>query len=121
MDLVEVDVVGAEPSQALFALADYVVSREASIVGAISHGHAHLRGQEEIVSSARYRLTEYLLGLTPRVDVRGVEEVDPGVQAHVHLPFSTTDVRGADLAEAALPAEGHRAEGKGRDEESRTS
>ena len=51
----------------------------------------------------------------------GVEEVDPGVQAHVHLPPRPGDVRGADLAEATLPPEGHRAEGQAGDVQTRAS
>jgi hypothetical protein len=109
VDLVEVNVVGAEPPEAVLALADYVVSRETSIVGSVSHRHPDLGGEEQIVSPPRDRLPEYLLGLTVRVDIRGVEEVDPGVQAHVNLSPGPGHIRRADFAEAALPAEGHRA------------
>src|SRR5688572_4520229 len=46
VDLVEVDVVGAEPSETLLALADYVVPRETGIVRAVSHRHTDLRREE---------------------------------------------------------------------------
>src|SRR5215218_4760341 len=46
MDLVEVDIVGAESPQALLALADYVVPRETGFVWVVSHSHAYLRCEE---------------------------------------------------------------------------
>jgi hypothetical protein len=40
----------------------------------------HLRREYDIVASAGERLADDLLGLAGRVDVRGVDEVDPRVE-----------------------------------------
>src|SRR5215213_9221629 len=56
--LVEIDVVGTESPETIFALADYVVSRETGVVRTLSHRHADLRCKEQFVSPPRDRLAE---------------------------------------------------------------
>ena len=114
--LVEVDVVRAQAPEARLAL------RGSGVAGRGRSRWAHpppacATFVARSSSSRRPgdRLAEYLLGLAVGVHVGGVEEVDAGVEAHVHLPGRAGDVGVADHAEIAAPTEGHRAEGQGRD------
>jgi hypothetical protein len=61
-----------------------------------------LGGEHELVALARDELAQDGLGLAPRIDVGGVEEVDAGVAAAL--------VEGARRGLIGFAAEGHRAE-----------
>ena len=81
VDLVEVDVVGAQPAQAVLALGHDPAPRVALRVGVLAHGAVHLGGQDDLVPlDLGQRLADDLLGLAERVDVGGVDEVDPRVE-----------------------------------------
>ena len=80
VDLVEVDPVGAEPAQAGLALLDDPAARVAALVRAFAHRPVHLRREHDLVAASFERLGDDLLRLAARVDVRGVDEVDPGVE-----------------------------------------
>jgi hypothetical protein len=54
-------------------------------------------------------LAQDLLGQAGRVDIGGVDQVDPRVQAHVHLAPGLVDIGRTDVRETASPAERHRA------------
>src|SRR3954454_18574929 len=84
VDLVEVDPVGAEAAQAVLDLGDDPAARVAELVGVVAHGPVDLGGEEDAVAPpAGQRLADDLLGLAARVDVRGVDEVDPRVERAV--------------------------------------
>jgi hypothetical protein len=121
--LVEVDVVGAEALQAALDGADDVVAAEAEVVGAVEVPdlHAHLGGDQHVVTVRAQRSTEDLLGLAGGVDVRGVEEVHPGVAGERDLTAGTVHVEVADGLGPAGSGEAHGAEGDGRDAEPRGS
>ena len=50
------------------------------LVGAGTHAPAHLGREHDLVTAARNRLADQLLGLAGGVDVGGVDEIDPGVE-----------------------------------------
>ena len=66
-------------------------------------------------------LAENLLGQSVRVDVRGVDQVDAGVQAHADLPFRAVEVGRSNGARPARPAERHGAEGEHRNPQPRVA
>jgi hypothetical protein len=77
-----------------------------------------------VASSARspaaaHHLAEDLLGQAAGVDIGGVDQVHPGVQAHVHLAPGLVYPGGADVGEGTPPAEGHRAHGQHRHPQTR--
>jgi hypothetical protein len=91
------------------------MARQAGVVRAVAHRHPHLRGQQHVLALAAERLADDLLGRAGRVDVRCVDEVDPGVEAHADLALGAVDVGAADGAGPADATEGHRAEGENGD------
>ena len=84
VDLVEVDPVGVEPAQALLALADDPSARVAARVRVFAHRRVELGGEHDVVApAAGQRLADDAFGLTRRVDVGGIDEVDAGVEGGV--------------------------------------
>jgi hypothetical protein len=82
--LVEVDVVRGQPAQRALDLADDPATRVAALVRVVVvHGAVELGGEHDVVPAALERLADDLLGLAARVDVGGVDDVDPGVQGPV--------------------------------------
>src|SRR4051794_23431821 len=105
VQLVDVDVVGAESAQAGLETVDQVLAREAVVRGGdtgapasgvvepvaadgqpqvglgVAHSRADLRAEDDLIASAADRLAEDLLARTGAVDVSGVEGVDPPVQS----------------------------------------
>src|SRR3954471_14011797 len=80
VDVVEVDVVGAEPTQRVLDLVDDPASGATALVGVLAHRHEELGGERDIVTAALEGLADDLLRLASRVDVGGVNEVDALVQ-----------------------------------------
>ena len=66
-------------------------------------------------------LAHDVLGQPAGVDVGGVDEVDPGLQAHVDLPSGLVHIGRADAGEPAAAAERHRAHGERGDPQARTA
>ena len=54
--------------------------------GSVAHRAVHLRREHDVVAAALQRLADDLLRLAARVDVGGVDEVDPGVERAVDDP-----------------------------------
>ena len=84
-------------------------------LGPRSHREAHLRRQQHLVAPALKGLADDLLRGAVGVDVGGVDERDPGLEAQVDLAPCVLDARIADVGEVAPAAEGHRPEGERRD------
>ena len=94
--LVQVDVIGLQPTQARLAGAPDVVGGQPAVVGAESHRLVHLCGQNDVVAvpaavqpSADGLLRDavsllHVRGLRAAVDVGGVEEVDARIDGGVH-------------------------------------
>ncbi len=108
VDLIEVDVVGAETFQARFGGLNDVQARQPDLVCARAHATAHFGGDYHVLTLALQRATENLLGFTARVNVGRVEEVDALVQRAIHQRVGVLLVEGTD--HFPLATEGHGAE-----------
>ena len=87
VDLVEVDVVGAQALEAVLALGDDPAPGVALGVGVVPHGGVDLGGQYHPGTVHRGQgLAHDDLGLARRVHVGGVDEVDAGVEGPVDDP-----------------------------------
>ena len=106
MDLVKVDVVRLQASQAGLASLDDVAAAVAEGVRfVVVHPVVDLRAEEDAVPApvALEGLADKLLALSPRVHVGGVQHVHPGVERPVDHP--------AAVLQAGLVAKHHAAEG----------
>jgi hypothetical protein len=100
VDLVQVDPVGAQPPQRLLDLAHDPTARGAAAVGILAHRSPHLGREHDVIApAARQCLADDDLGLALRVDVGGVDEVDPRVQRAMNDPDAFVVVLVAPVAE----------------------
>ncbi|MDF2811349.1 MAG: hypothetical protein K0S56_2380 [Microvirga sp.] len=99
MHLVQIDVIGAEPSQRILDRAGDPASRVPLHVGILAHRPMQLRGQHNAVAASLQSLADNLLGLACAVTVGGVDEVDPRVQGFVDDADGLVVVGVAHLAE----------------------
>ena len=106
VDLVEVDVVGAEAPQRRVARAQDVQARVALIVRAETGPPVDLGAEDHLVAAAGQRLADDALRIARVVDVGGIDEVDARVQRGVDDPDRVGLVRAS--------AEVHRAEAQRR-------
>src|SRR5450755_4159501 len=75
---------GNVEEQRVLDLGDDPAAAVAELVGVITHRAVNLGREHDVVTlAAGEGLADDLLGLTPRVHVGGVDEVDPGVQRPV--------------------------------------
>jgi hypothetical protein len=104
VQLEHVDVVGLQPAQRAVHRTQQPGTRRAAVVG--SGGQAGLGGNQHVVTSAAQRLTEYLLGGTVGIHVRGVDEVNARFEGEVDQPTCLFDVGIAPGSEelTSLPA-----------------
>ncbi|MNV61764.1 hypothetical protein D3C71_1542880 [compost metagenome] len=79
MDLVKVDIVGAQPLQACVDLRKNCFSGEAGAIWSRLHSAVDLGGDDDVVSGyvVSDRTAENFLARPVRVDIGGIEEVDP--------------------------------------------
>jgi hypothetical protein len=114
--LVQVDVVGAEPPEAVVDLGHDRLARQASAVGAWPHRVAQLGRDDDVVpvGEVAQRPPEDLLARPLRVHVRGVEEVDPGVQCVLDQRSARLLAERPDRVPAVGLAIGHRPDRDGR-------
>ena len=82
VELVKVDVVGPEPSQAVFARLLHVIGMRALPV--FIHDHSKLRRNDYIVTAAADCAAEEFFALRLAIDVGGVEKGDAGFDGGVH-------------------------------------
>jgi hypothetical protein len=89
--LVQVDVIGLEPSQAVLTGPPDVVGRETTLVRALAHLVVHLGRQHDPLApraALRQPAPDDLLGDAlaelPAIHIGGVEEVDPQLQRLIH-------------------------------------
>jgi len=108
MHLVKVDPVGLQSLQRSLDLPDDPAPGVARLIGVLTHGAMELRGEHHAVAAPTGEgPADDLLRLPSRVDIGGVDEVDPGVQGPV-------DDAGPRLVVGLTPgAEHHRAETEG--------
>ena len=104
VDLVEVDPVGPQPAQRVLDLLDDPAARVAELVGVLAHRAVDLGREHDVVApAAGERLADDLLGLAARIDVGGVDEVDPGIERAVDDPDRLLVVGVAPCAEHHRP------------------
>ena len=114
VQLVEVDMVGAEALQAVLGGLEKMVPRRPAAVRSrryppegLGRDHNGLAGDAEILQSAARHLLRSALG----IDVRGVDEVHPGIDSSLHERVRAVLLDLSDGLPAALAAiEGHGAE-----------
>jgi hypothetical protein len=117
MDLIEVDVIGAEALEARLERLDDVEARQPDLVGALPRPPAHFRRQHDVGTPRSERLAEHRLRLAGGVDVRRVDEVDPRVERAVDDLVDGRLIGAADgLPDLRAAAERHRAEAQLRHE-----
>src|SRR5438067_13924284 len=82
MDLVEVDVIGAEAAEARIDLALDRLARQTGAIGSRPHPAINLGRDDDLVSPGEVldRATEDFLTAAERIAVRRVEEIDAGFE-----------------------------------------
>ncbi len=82
VDLVEVDVIHAEPPQRRVDAVEEMLARQALVVRTVAHRQADLRGDDDLVALRELlqRAPGDLFADAARVHVRGVEEVDAALE-----------------------------------------
>src|SRR4051794_29441479 len=112
VDLVQVDVVGAEPPEAVVELPQDRLAGEPRAVGAGVHPAVHLGGQDDVVAVGEVadRPAGDLLAGAVGVDVRGVEEGDPAGQGLLDEPAAVLLAEGPGVVAPVRLAEAHHAE-----------
>jgi len=108
--LVEVDVVGAQATQARLARSDEVMARQPRVVRSGPHGETRLRRQQDVVSPALEDLAKDLLGTTIGVHVGGIDEVDTGLECLVDQASRFTAGHTPEGGGRPCVPEGHRSQ-----------
>ena len=93
MHLVQIDMVGPQPPQAVLAGPADVERREPGLIGPVPHPAIDLRCQHHFLppsAALREPAAEDLLGEAfadlPAIDIRGIEKVDLVLQRPIHYP-----------------------------------
>jgi hypothetical protein len=78
MDLIEVDIIHTEPTQAVVDLGEDRFARKPGAIGARTHPAVHLGGDDNLVSAREIldRAAEDFFTVAERIAVCGVEEID---------------------------------------------
>jgi len=114
VQLQEIDIVRAEPAQRVLDTLDQSRARRARIVRPLAHRQAGLGRDDHLIAPALDRRTQHLLRSAVRINIGGIEQIDPGFQADIDEPPCLIDVRIAPGAEKrSLPAERPRTEAQG--------
>ena len=113
--LVQVDVVGLHAPQAVIHFPDDPAAGVAARMGVVAHAPVGLGGQDHRVAASPQGVADDLLGFALGVHVRGVDEVDPGVQGGVDDP------RAVVMVGIAPRPEHHRPQAVGADLDSRSA
>ena len=92
MDLVQVDVVDVESTQALVDRPHHPTSGVAPSVDVVAHRPVELRRQDDVVSSTGDRPADDQLVLAGSVHVGGVDQVDPCVEGALDDPGAFGEV-----------------------------
>ena len=121
VDLVEVDVVGPEPSEGGVDGLEQVLAGQAAVVRPVGHGEERLGGDHHLVARREVveRAADDLLADAAGVHVRRVEEVDAGVEGSPDE--GTAGLLGQDPGAPGGRPEGHRAEAETRDTQAGTA
>ncbi|MHC2612069.1 hypothetical protein ACVMGF_003142 [Bradyrhizobium diazoefficiens] len=79
VQIVDVDVVGAEPLEAFVRGLQHPAPRQPDPVGVIAHGVGELGRQHPDMAVVADRATDDLFGAALRIGVGGVDEIDSGI------------------------------------------
>ncbi len=109
MDLVKIDVIGSEPPQTVFAGFDQMLPRRARPIGPRSEPVVALRRQHNIFAPRAQRLPQHFFGLAERINIGGIEHIDAGLDADLHLPPRLLHLHVAHGGKTPLAAHRHRA------------
>ena len=122
VQLIEVDVVGAQPPQAGLDGPNQVMARRADVVGPRAGAKRPLGGDDHLIAAALDRLAQDLLGHAARVDVGRVEHGEAGFEADIDEPRGLGHVAVAPgLEELVAAAERAGAEAQHRNLEPRAA
>ena len=82
VDLVEIDIIGAEPAQAVVDLVEDRLARQAGAVRAGAHAVEHLGGEHDVLAPGEILdgAADDLLRGAVRIDIGGIEEIDPELE-----------------------------------------
>jgi hypothetical protein len=120
VDLVQVDVVGAQAAEAGVDAVEDVFARLAHVVGARAHAAVEFGGDDQrlaVEAQALDRRADEPLALALVVHVGRVQEVHAGVHRATQLTLDGLGAEAADDLPEALAAVGHGAQAEFRDEE----
>ena len=100
MELIEVDPVGLEPSQARLHRRHDIAARGTGLVGFVVHRHAEFGGEHDVLAARTQYLTKLLFrSAAIAIDVGSVEQGDALLQRAIdHL------ARGIDVEDAEIVA-----------------
>ncbi len=124
VQLIEVDVVDLQPSQAPFDAVYDMRPRIACLVWTCPHRSAHLGGDDHVFApdtQVLERPAENFLGDAAGIDVGGIYEVDAMVEGTRDQALSVFLLDIAHVGPDSLAAEGHRPEAKLRNEKTSIS
>ena len=79
MQIIDVDIVGAEPLQAFVGGLQHPASRQSAAVGIVAHGVGELGREYQSVPAVGNGAADHLLGIAARIGVGGIDEVDAGL------------------------------------------
>ena len=126
MDLIEIDKIHAQAAQRIVAAFDDVLAAEPFLIGTAPHSSAHLGGDHDFIARGHFPqiLARDLFAQARRVNVGGVEEIDPRIERDfemlarillVHVPAARADGPighiAAAIAHASQTNAGHRNSG----------
>src|SRR5262249_13883764 len=82
MNLIEVDILHAEPRKAGIDLGKDRLARQPGAIGTRSHAAVDLGGDHHLISAGEilYRTTENFLAVAERVAIGGIEKIDTGFE-----------------------------------------
>jgi hypothetical protein len=123
MNLVQIDMVGLQPAQTRLDRVHDVAAGGPDVIAARADTAVDLGRDHHMLPrdlQVLQRLSEDLLALTLRIDIRGIEEIDPALDRCLDQLIGIRLANGADDFEhsSAVP-EGHRSEAQFRDQEAR--
>lgn len=87
VQIVDVDVIGAEPLQALVGRLQHPTPRQPAAIGIVAHGIGEFCREHPGVAIAGDGAADNFFGSTFRIGIRRVDEVDPGAVRLADDPF----------------------------------
>ena len=91
MQVVHIDVVGAQPLQRALERLDQVVARRAHLIRAVAGAKSRLGRYYHRVASSGDRFAENFLGLPVGIDIGAVKKVKTRLQADIHQTARLVD------------------------------